>query len=370
MDTNQRDSNRLDTKQALTQSGNTVEESLWIDSQLTKFDNVLRHNYNKPLEDFAEIILTELCCMVSSVRGAFFLIDQENPNIDALAGYACTPDTMSKRRYRVGEGLIGQVVKLREPLYFNDLYQSQVALEASAGAVYAGAMLVSPLVFNDQAYGVIELLFLHDVPKKYRELIQRLCANVAAMLQSIIINARTKKLLEISMRQAEDLRSSEEELRQNLEELEAIQEEVHRTNKEFEQRLQALDQSGLGSIEFEPDGTIISANETFLKAMGYKMEEIKGQHHRLFVGKAYAQSKEYANFWKGLAEGAYLRGEFKRFAKDGSPVFISGAYVPITVGERKERRIWKLITDITYLHDTLQQAGYEIDEYSRIKKMS
>lgn len=357
-------------QQEITHTGNTIEDSLWIDSQLTKFDNVLRHNYNKPLEEFAEIILTELCCMVNGLRGAFFLIDQENPNIEALAGYACTPETMAKRHYKVGEGLVGQVVKLRQPLYFDDLYQSQVALDASAGPVYAGAMIVSPLVFNDQAYGVIELLFLHKVPKKYRELIQRLCANVAAMLQSIIINARTKKLLEISIQQAEDLRASEEELRQNLEEIEAIQEEVHRTNKEFEQRLIALDQSGLGSIEFEPDGTIISANETFLKAMGYTLNEIKGQHHRMFVGKNYAESKEYSDFWKKLGEGSYLRGEFKRFRKDGKPVFISGAYVPIIVGEHKERRVWKLVTDITYLHDKLQEAGYQIDEHSRIKKIS
>ncbi|MCC5943286.1 MAG: PAS domain S-box protein [Bernardetiaceae bacterium] len=355
-------------EELVSHSGSTVEESLWIDSQLTKFDNILRHNYNKPLEDFAEIILTELCCIANSVRGAFFLIEQEKNEIIALAGYACTPDTMPKSSYKIGEGLVGQVVKLRESLYFNDLYKSQVALEASAGPIYAGAMIVSPLVFNDQSYGVIELLFLHEVPKKYRELIQRLCANVAAMLQSIIINARTKKLLEISTQQAEDLRASEEELRQNLEELEAMQEEVHRTNKEFENRLLSLDQSGLGSIEFKSDGTIISANETFLAAMGYTLAEIVGKPHSIFVGKNYANSEEYATFWKNLSEGKYLRGEFKRFRKNGTHVFISGAYVPIIVGEKQEQRIWKLITDITHLHDKLQAAGYEIDEYSRIKK--
>ncbi|MGF1534601.1 MAG: GAF domain-containing protein [Bernardetiaceae bacterium] len=221
----------METKEEITYSGETVEESLWVDAQLTKFDNVLRHNYNKPLEEFAEIILTELCCMTDSLRGAFFLIDQEQEVIHALAGYACTPQTMPKNQYAIGEGLIGQVVKLREPLYFDDLYQSKVALDASAGPVYAGAMIVSPLVFNNQAYGVIEMLFVHGVSKKHRELIQRLCGNVAAMLQSIIINARTKHLLELSTRQAEELRASEEELRQDVEAIKILKTGRGNTNK-------------------------------------------------------------------------------------------------------------------------------------------
>lgn len=340
-----------DTSIQLPTSEINVEESLWIDSHLTKFDNVLRHNYNKPLEEFAEIILTNLCRMVNSIRGAFFLLDQETTEINALAGYACTPQTMPKNQYKTGEGLIGQVVKTREPLYFDNLYQSQVALDSSAGAVYAGAIIVSPLVFNNQAYGVIELLFLHEVPKKYSELIQRLCANVAAMLQSIIINTRTKRLLEISTKQAEELRSSEEELRQNLEELEAIQDEVNRSNQEFEERLKALDKSGLGLIEFDINGIILNANDTFLGLMGYTLEEIRGQHHRIFVGKNYANSEEYQLLWKQLREGIFFRGEFKRFCKDGKYVFISGSYIPIVVGEQQEKRVWKLVTDITYLHD-------------------
>lgn len=354
----------------VTYSGSSVEESLWIDSHLTKFDNTLRLNYNKPLDEFAEIILTQICRMADSVRGAFFLVDQENPEVAALAGYACTTETMPKNKYKIGEGLVGQVVKTRETLYYKDLYSSKVALDSSAGPVYAGAMIVTPLVFNDQVYGVIELLFVHEVEKKYRELIERLSANIAAMLQSIIINARTKKLLELSTKQAEELRASEEELRQNLEELEAIQEEMNRNTKDFENRLLALDKSGLGSIEFEPDGTIITANETFLNAMGYKLSEIQGKHHRIFVGKNYAKSAAYKAFWQELGQGKFLRGEFKRFRKDGKPVYISGAYVPITVGEKKEPRVWKLVTDITYLYETLKEAGYEVDEYSRIKEPS
>lgn len=344
----------------------TVEESLWIDSQLTQLDNTLRHNYNKPLAEFGEIILTQICRMTHSIRGAIFLVDHDHNKVKALAGYACTPSTMPKNQYEIGEGLIGQSVKNQDALYFEDIYQSQVALESSAGPVHAGAIMVSPLVFNNKVYGVIELLFVNKVATKYKELISRLSANVAAMLQSIIINARTKELLELSTRQAEELRASEEELRQNLEELETIQEEMERRSRDFEHRLLALDESQVGAIEFDPQGHILTANDTFLAAMGYRLEEVKGQHHRIFVDPEYAQSAEYEQFWTNLAQGKYLRGEFKRFKKNGDSVYISGSYIPIRIGDKQELRIWKLVTDITHLYRQLQQAGWEIDGFSRI----
>lgn len=346
----------------------SMEESLWIDSQLTQLDNALRHNYNKPLEEFGEIILTQICRMTHSVRGAIFLVDQEDNTIKALAGYACTTDTMPKNRYKLGEGLIGQAVKNKEPLSFNNLYQSQVALQSSAGPVHAGAIMVSPLVFNNKVYGVVELLFLNDLEAAFAELIYRLSANVAAMLQSIIINARTKELLELSTKQAEELRASEEELRQNLEELETIQEEMERRGKDFENRLKALDGSGIGSIEFDPKGHILHANNTFLLTMGYTLDEVKQKHHQIFVDPEYAKSEEYQHFWEKLADGQFLRGEFKRFRKDGKAVYISGSYVPIMMGEKQELRVWKLMTDITHLYEKLQQAGFEIDGFSRITK--
>lgn len=366
--TQQMETSTITHKNGQAKPEKSVEESLWIDSQLTQLDNALRYNYNKPLAEFGEIILTQICRITDSVRGAIFLVNQEEKKINALAGYACTPESMVKNSYEIGEGLIGQVVKNKEPLAYNDLYQSQVALQSSAGPVHAGAIIVSPLVFNDEVYGVIELLFLNDLEPKFKELINRLSANVAAMLQSIIINARTKELLELSTKQAEELKASDEEMRQYVEELETIQEEMEQRSLYFQNRLNALDGSAVGSIEFDLDGNIIDANNTFLKTMGYSLEEIKGEHHSMFVDKEYAKSKEYKKFWKKLAEGEFLRGEFIRFRKDGKPVYISGSYVPVLIGEKDEYRVWKLLTDITHIYNHLVDAGFEIDGFSRIHK--
>ena len=100
-------------------------------------------------------------------------------------------------------------------------------------------------------------------------------------------------------------------------------------------------------IEFELDGTIITANENFLAVTGYSLEEVQGQHHRMFCDETYAASGEYKAFWKKLGSGELTAGEFKRFAKDGSEVWINASYNPIFDAEGKPVKVVKFATDVT-----------------------
>lgn len=73
-------------------------------------------------------------------------------------------------------------------------------------------------------------------------------------------------------------------------------------------------------IEFAPDGRITTANPGFLQLLGYRLDEIVGKHHRLFVDRAEAEQPGYGTFWRELAAGKYQAAEFKRLRKDGTPV--------------------------------------------------
>jgi len=100
-------------------------------------------------------------------------------------------------------------------------------------------------------------------------------------------------------------------------------------------------------IEFEMDGTILTANENFLKAMGYTQEEIKGRHHRMFVEESYANSPEYREFWAKLGRGEYQSGEFKRLGRGGKEVWIQASYNPILDLQGKPFKVVKFATEVT-----------------------
>jgi methyl-accepting chemotaxis protein len=82
-------------------------------------------------------------------------------------------------------------------------------------------------------------------------------------------------------------------------------------SNEAEATLDALDKSQ-ATIEFSPDGKILTANEIFLRVMGYQLEEIVGKHHRMFAEPGAADTSEYRTFWDDLARGQFKAAEYKR----------------------------------------------------------
>ncbi|MDP2258123.1 MAG: PAS domain-containing protein, partial [Caulobacter sp.] len=115
---------------------------------------------------------------------------------------------------------------------------------------------------------------------------------------------------------------------------------------EAESRMVALDRVQ-AVIEFTTGGDVITANDNFLKVLGYRLDEIKGRHHRLFVDAAVAQSAEYAAFWRRLNAGEFVADEFERRAKDGSSVWIQASYNPIFDAGGRVVKIVKFATDVT-----------------------
>ncbi len=100
-------------------------------------------------------------------------------------------------------------------------------------------------------------------------------------------------------------------------------------------------------IHFGLSGHIQWANENFLAATGYTLEEIQGKHHRMFVEPAYAQSAEYSEFWDSLNKGEFQAAEYKRVGKGGKEIWIQASYNPILDPSGKTFKIVKYATDIT-----------------------
>jgi PAS domain S-box-containing protein len=95
------------------------------------------------------------------------------------------------------------------------------------------------------------------------------------------------------------------------------------------------------------DGTVITANDNFLHALGYTLDEIKGKHHSLFVDENYRQSADYAEFWGKLRRGEYQAAEYKRIGKGGREVWIQASYNPILDLNGKPFKVVKYATDIS-----------------------
>ena len=119
-------------------------------------------------------------------------------------------------------------------------------------------------------------------------------------------------------------------------------------------------------IEFNLDGTILTANQNFLDATGYSLDEIVGQHHRMFVDATERDSSEYRLFWSRLAQGEFDAGQYRRVNKRGETLWLQASYNPIVGPDGKPFKVVKFATDITAEKASALELENMSEEASRI----
>ncbi|TYP88955.1 methyl-accepting chemotaxis protein [Blastococcus xanthinilyticus] len=122
--------------------------------------------------------------------------------------------------------------------------------------------------------------------------------------------------------------------------------EAKRQYSEFTGKVAAMERAQ-AVVEFQLDGTVLTANPNFLDVMGYSLAEVKGKHHRIFCDPAHADSVEYRQFWEKLAAGEFSSGEYRRVGKGGREIWIQATYNPILDADGKPFKVVKFAVDIT-----------------------
>jgi len=115
---------------------------------------------------------------------------------------------------------------------------------------------------------------------------------------------------------------------------------------DFEAQVNAISTS-MAVVEFDLDGTVLTANPNFLTVLGYTLPEIQGKHHSMFVDEQYKSSQEYRDFWAKLNRGDFESGEYQRVAKGGREVWIQASYNPVRDRTGRVAKVIKFASDIT-----------------------
>ncbi|SES28784.1 methyl-accepting chemotaxis sensory transducer with Pas/Pac sensor [Rhizobium sp. NFR03] len=130
--------------------------------------------------------------------------------------------------------------------------------------------------------------------------------------------------------------------------------------------LRALEKT-LAIIEFDPDGRILRANDTFCSVVGYSSSEIVGKHHSLFVDTEHAKSHAYKEFWEKLRSGKSDQQEYRRIAKGGRQIWIQASYNPVLNASGKVVRVVKVATETTAAHRRNAAFEAKLEAISRVQ---
>lgn len=337
-------------RENLKQSTSREQEEKFVSVGLARISEIIRQ-YSSDVNTLADKFISTLVKYSGLNQGGLFLTENDGQEayLNLSACYAYDRKKHLEKRINPGEGMIGQCFLERDEIYLTEVPKNYIRITSGLGDAPPRCILVVPVKTEDEVVGVIEIASFHPLKISERQFIREAAKNIASALVSTRTTERIKRLLEESQQRTEQLRAQEEEIRQNMEELTATQEEITRKANETANRISAVEESGIASIEFDTNGRILDANKHFLALMEYTLAEIQGKHHRIFVDSVYGQSEEYQQFWKDLSNGIPRPGEYTRFTKTGKAVYIKGSYSIIRDSNGRPAKILKLASDLTAL---------------------
>jgi methyl-accepting chemotaxis protein len=334
----------------------------WATEGYAQFSEILRQN-NDNMEALSFSIIKNLVKYLDANQGGIFILNNEDRSdtfLELKACYAFDRKKYLEKRILPGEGLVGTCYKEGKTVYLTQIPQSYITITSGLGDDSPGALVIVPLVLNEEVYGVIEIASFEEFRPYQIEFIEKIGESVASTISSVNNSVHTAMLLEKSQQQAEEMKAQEEEMRQNMEELHATQEEMARKNAETEGIIQVLDSASY-VIEYDLYGRILNISDSFLRLLNLSRQDIVGTHHADKVEFSSEQQIDYENFWKDLRNGQ-MKYQESKIHVNGNIFWLAETYSPIFDQNRQVMKIFKIANNIT--RSKLESARYleEINE--------
>ncbi|MFD7996963.1 HAMP domain-containing protein [Streptomyces mexicanus] len=219
--------------ESLRQTTRANQEQDWLKTNLARIAGLMQGHRDLPV--VAELIMEELTPLVSAQYGAFYLAEdgERGPELRLVGSYGRPDDDERPTRFAFGRSLVGQAARSRRTITVDELPPGYVSVSSGLGQAVPAALILLPILFEDQVLGVIELASVTAFTPIHRDFLEQLRETLGVNLNTIVANARTDELLQESQRLTA-------ELQQRSAELQSQQEELQRSNAELEEKATLL----------------------------------------------------------------------------------------------------------------------------------
>lgn len=344
----------LDMRKSLKQAAAEEENRKSIDMKLNwatkgfaQFGELMRENTDK-LSEFSYNIISNLVRYLNASQGGLFIINDTRKDdvfIELSASYAYDRRKYLEKKIKMGVGLVGRCINERETIFMTDFPADYLNISSGLGQAAPRCLLLVPVVFNQQVFGVIEMASFKIMEKYQIEFVERIGESIGSTISNVKINEQTAKLLEESKIQREELVAQEEEMRQNLEEMKATQEELERKAMDFEGIIKALNSVALVA-EFDMQGRLIEINREFLRLLNKSKDEMIGTFQGAFAITKEDRRNIFRDFWNDLRRGM-LKKTIQHINVNDRDIWLSETYTPIYDKDGNPYKVLNISIDIT-----------------------
>ncbi|WKN45748.1 GAF domain-containing protein [Tunicatimonas pelagia] len=212
------------------------QQRLWTTEGTSKIAEITRKHQKDP-QTLADELLSYLVKYVDANQGGLFFLQEDKdivPLLELVGCYAYDKKKHTDKVVKIGQGLVGQTYLEKKTLHLTKIPDQYVAITSGLGESTPNALLIVPLISNEEVLGVLELATFTSFQPYQIAFLEDVGEIIASVVANVRTNIKTKQLLDQSKENTEELQASEEEMRQNMEELQATQEEMQRKTQEYE----------------------------------------------------------------------------------------------------------------------------------------
>lgn len=332
------------------------EQRNWIAEGSAHFSETLRNYIHEP-EQLSFHVIKDLTKYVNAVQGGFYVLDDSDPFnkfFNLTSFFAYDRRKFADQKIKWGDGLIGTCALEKKTIHLKSIPEQYITVTSGLGEASPDSLIVVPMLYEDQIYGVLEFASFSKFEPNHISLIEKTAESVGATLSAIKTNVKTARLLEESKAQTQSLTSHEEEMRQNMEELQATQEESVRQT----QRLVFLEETLKQNIilaEFDPRGLFLTGNTLFYSKFEYSNDmKIEGKHISEFINE---DSREGFNgIWEELTvDNKPFKGYIKLVNRTGKDLWIMASLSTSQYEDQSPAKVLMLGLDTTDEKMSLQK---------------
>lgn len=256
----------------------------WVNKGVALFSEILRNNTDD-ISKLTDILINEMVKYLKANQGCIYLLEESKQDkkkkLILKSTYAWERKKFQEKEIEPGEGLIGQAFLEQGTIYLTDVPDSYVNITSGLGEANPRSILIVPMQYNDEVYGVFEIASFNEYEEFELQLVEKIAESIASAISTVRNNEHTRILLQESQMLTEQMRSQEEELRQNAEELQATQENINRQLElidfEKQKNTAVLETSADAILTFDENGFVEFFNESAEDIFLIKREEIIGK---------------------------------------------------------------------------------------------
>jgi len=298
----------------------------WTTQGIAKFGEILRMNTDD-LKELSYNIVSNLIDYVGAIQGGIFMIEQKGDDkiLNLLVSYAFDREKYMKKELAWGESLVGRCALEQKTIYLKEVPANYLEITSGLGNSKPASVLLTPLTFNNEIFGVLEIASFDEIEDYKIEFIEKIGTSIGSTIANVRTNLQTSKLLSESKEQAERLAQQEEEMRQNMEEMQATQEEAHQKTAWLENVIKAVQSFGM-YYELDSQLKIEYANGLFIDVCGNDYPI--GNDHWDYMHLSFKDKKEYKEFMAEVLAGTVLGREVV-YTAHGNKVWYYEQYSPV-----------------------------------------